>query len=117
MLPEGEYFKLLERAGLPTPELGMPPLPKQLSGGGYPAMEYARASIARDIVRTRRRLGLSQAELARRAGMLPAALNRTERAKVSPSVSTVEKLDQALRAAERAAHQQSKTHSMRRSKV
>ncbi len=103
MLPEGEYLKLLDRAGLPTPELGLPPLPKKLPGGGYPALEYARASIARDIVRTRRRLGLSQAELARRAGLLPAALNRIERAKVDPSVSTVEKIDRALRAVEKQA--------------
>lgn len=103
MLPESEYLNLLDRAGLATPELGLPPLPKKMPGGGYPALEYARASIAREIVRTRRRLGLSQAELARRAGMLPSALNRIERARIDPGISTVEKIDQALRAAEKQA--------------
>lgn len=101
LLTESDYFKLCERAGLPTPELGLPPLPKELPGGGYPALEYARASIARDIVRTRRRLGLSQADLARRAGLPAPTLCRIESGKVDPAVSTVEKIDRALRAVEK----------------
>ena len=83
----------------------MPGLPKKLPGGGYPALEYLRANLARDIVQARRDLGLSQAELARRAGMLPAALNRIERGRVDPGVSTVERIDRALKAAERRASQ------------
>ena len=101
LLEEGHYFKLLEKAGLPTPELRLPSMPEKLPSGNYPALEYARASLARDIIRTRRRLGLSQAELARRAGMAPEVLNRIERAKTNPSVAVVEKIDRALRAAEK----------------
>ncbi len=105
VLPEPEYLKLLKLSGLGTSDSDMPGLPKKLPGGGYPALEYLRANLARDIVQARRDLGLSQAELARRAGMLPAALNRIERGRVDPGVSTVERIDRALKAAERRASQ------------
>jgi ribosome-binding protein aMBF1 (putative translation factor) len=101
LLPEAEYLKLLERAGSPTPELHMPPMPAKLPSGNYPAREYLRASIAREIIRTRRRLGLSQAELARRAGLAISHLNRLERAMGNPTASTMAKIDAALKAAER----------------
>lgn len=101
-------MKLLDLAGLPTPELGLPPLPKELPGGGFPALEYARASLARDIVRQRRRLGLTQRELARRAGLPAPSLNRIETGKVDPAVSTVEKIDRALKSAERDAQRAGK---------
>ncbi|MCL5770284.1 MAG: helix-turn-helix domain-containing protein [Planctomycetes bacterium] len=103
LLPETEYLKLLVRAGSPTPELHMPPMPAKLPSGNYPAREYLRASIAREIIRTRRRLGLSQAELARRAGLAIAHLNRLERAKGNPTAATVAKIDAALKAAEKEA--------------
>lgn len=99
VLPETEYFKLLERAGSPTPELHMPPRPTRLPSGNYPARDYLRASIAREIIRTRRRLRLSQAELARRAGLALAHLNCLERAKGNPTAATVAKIDVALKAA------------------
>jgi transcriptional regulator with XRE-family HTH domain len=68
--------------------------------GNYPALEYVAASLARDIISARRRVGLSQAELARRAGIRVETLNRIERMKDPPSVRTVEKIDRALKAAE-----------------
>ncbi|MGC9258591.1 MAG: helix-turn-helix transcriptional regulator [Phycisphaerae bacterium] len=106
-LPERAYLKLLERAGESvsgnTDEQGLPPLPKELPGGGYPALEYAKASLARDIIRTRRRLGLSQAELARRAGIPVETVNRIERAKLNTTVYMVEKIDAVLRAGEKEA--------------
>ena len=105
-LPERQYLKLLERAGESVPghaeEQGLPPLPKELPDGGYPALEYAKASMARDIVRTCRRLGLSQVELARRAGIPVETLNRIERAKLNTTVYMVEKIDAVLRAGEKA---------------
>jgi ribosome-binding protein aMBF1 (putative translation factor) len=103
LLPEAEYLKLLEQAGRPAPELQMPLVPAKLPSGNYPAREYLRASIAREIIRVRRRLGLSQAELARRAGMAIAHLNRLERAKGNPTAATVAKIDAALKVAEKAA--------------
>ncbi|MHB1767701.1 MAG: hypothetical protein ACYCUV_07595, partial [Phycisphaerae bacterium] len=67
-LSERDYLSLVERANMAVPEVAMPPLPRLGADGNYPALEYARASLARKIIRDRRRLGLSQAELARRAG-------------------------------------------------
>ena len=68
--------------------------------GNYPAREYMLASIARDIIRHRRRVGLTQVELARRAGIRPETLCRVESGKYSPTIGTVEKIDRALREAE-----------------
>lgn len=94
ILGEGDYKRLLQKA-----DLWEPLLPEPNAQGNYPAREYMLASIARDILRHRRRLGLTQVELARRAGIRPETLNRIEHAKHSPSVATVEKIDRALREA------------------
>lgn len=91
----------VQKSGLAAnTQAGMPKLPATGPDGNYPALEYAQASLARDIIGTRRRLGLSQAELARRAGIPPESLNRVERAKTNPTIKTVDKIDRALRAAE-----------------
>ncbi len=95
IVPEGEYRRLREAAEGTAPEL-----PAADARGSYPAVETMRALLARDILRHRRALGLSQAELARRAGIRPETLNRLEQGKHSPSIPTVDKIDRALRAAE-----------------
>jgi ribosome-binding protein aMBF1 (putative translation factor) len=95
VLDESEYERLRRKA-----DEWEPPLPEPLPDGNYPALEYMLASLARDILRARRKLGLSQVELARRAGIRPETLNRIERAERSPSVTTIEKIDRALTAAE-----------------
>jgi DNA-binding XRE family transcriptional regulator len=95
IVPEGEYRRLREAAEGTAPEL-----PPADARGYYPAVETMRALLARDILRQRRALGLSQAELARRAGIRPETLNRLEQGKHSPSVPTVDKIDRAIRAAE-----------------
>ena len=102
-IPERDYKELMRRAKLAMPDGDMPRLPALGADGNYPALEYARASLARDIISARRRLGLSQVELARRAGIPPESLNRLERAKTNPTIKTVDKIDRALTAAERAA--------------
>ncbi len=95
VLEVAEYDRLREKA-----DEWEPLLPEPDAKGNYPAREYMLASIARDIIRHRRRAGLTQVELARRAGIRPESLNRIEQGKVSPSVATVEKIDKALREAE-----------------
>ncbi|HJT78556.1 MAG TPA: helix-turn-helix transcriptional regulator [Gemmataceae bacterium] len=95
LLEEGEYERLRAKA-----DEWEPLLPEPDADGNYPAVAYARASLARKIVRQRRRLGLTQVELARRAGIRPETLNRVEQGKHTPTVATVEKIDRALREAE-----------------
>ena len=95
-LPETEYLRLLGEA----PEPAMPPTDER---GDYPAVEAARVILARKLIRSRRALGWSQAELARRAGVRVETLNRLEQGKHRASVATVDKLDRALREGEAAA--------------
>ena len=90
ILPEAEFARLL---GEPME----PELPAALSDGSYPAVETARILLARDLIRSRRALGWSQAELARRAGVRVETLDRLERGTHSPNVTTVDKLDRALK--------------------
>ena len=97
ILAEREYDRLLGKA-----DEWEPLLPERNADGNYPALEYARVSLALKIIRDRRRLGLTQIELARRAGIRPETLNRIEQGKTSPSVATVDKIDRALKKAEQA---------------
>jgi DNA-binding XRE family transcriptional regulator len=100
-LAERDYLKLVRQARMNVTVEDMPSLPVKGPDGNYPALEHARAALARDIISTRRRLGLSQVELARRAGIPPESLNRVERARTNPTIKTVEKIDRALKAAEK----------------
>ncbi len=95
ILPESEYLRLLG---------GAPELPATDAQGNYPAVEAARVILARKLIRSRSALGWSQAELARRAEVRVETLNRIEQGKHSASVSTIDKLDRALKAGEAAAN-------------
>jgi DNA-binding XRE family transcriptional regulator len=77
----------------------MPSLPTADAGGTFPAVEYARASIARDIVRERVKLGLSQREFATLARVRVETLCRIETGKHTASTATIAKLDRALKQA------------------
>ena len=94
MLPESEYERLRQKA-----DEWEPALPEPDAEGLYPALESLAVLQARDILRARRKLGLSQAELARRAGIRPETLNRIEQGKNKPSVPTIAKIDRALKKA------------------
>lgn len=84
---------------LSSGKVPMPTLPAADELGHMDAVAFARVTIARGIVRDRTAAGLSQAELARRARIDPATLNRIERAKVTPDEATVRKIDRAITAA------------------
>ena len=77
----------------------MPPVPEPDADGNYPAVEYARASLARSIIQDRIEAGLSQRELAERAGIRPETLCRIETGRHTASVPTIEKIDRALKRA------------------
>ncbi|MGW8257308.1 MAG: helix-turn-helix transcriptional regulator [Thermoguttaceae bacterium] len=93
VLPRDEYERIstLAKAG------ELPPLPQPDAEGNYPAVEYARASLARKLIRDRVAAGLSQRELATKAGIRVETLCRIENGKHTPSVPTVEKLDRVLK--------------------
>jgi len=93
LLAEAAFEELLRRA-----DLWEPPLPEADADGNRPADAFAAVSLARDILRARRELGLSQAELARRAGIRPETLNRIEKGRNRPSVPTIAKIDRVLSA-------------------
>jgi ribosome-binding protein aMBF1 (putative translation factor) len=78
-------------------ESQLPSLPPADDQGNRPALEYIRSSIARDIIKERRALGLSQQRLADLAGIRQETLSRLESGRHSPTVRTVEKIDLALR--------------------
>lgn len=77
----------------------LPPLPQADADGNVPAVAYARASLARKIVRDRVTAGLNQKELAQRAGIRVETLCRIETGKPTPSVPTIDRIDRALQAA------------------
>jgi len=76
-----------------------PPFPASNSRGNYPAIATTDALIAQGLVRDRQAAGLTQTELARRAGIRVETLNRAERGAVIPDVRTLRKIERALQAA------------------
>ena len=95
-----DFDRLVSAAGFRQSQL--PPLPAADKDGNRPAMEYARISLARKIILARRALNWSQSELASRAGLRVETINRIERGKNTPDISTLRKIDKALTAGERA---------------
>ena len=97
LIEQNEYDQLRAAAGMS--EVGLPPFPTPDSEGNVPAFEYARASLARKIVLARKAQGLTQGELAKRAGVRIETVNRIENGKHTPDVATIDKLQRALDAA------------------
>ncbi|MCD4728376.1 MAG: helix-turn-helix domain-containing protein [Pirellulales bacterium] len=94
-LPRDEYDRLTTLAKAAE----LPELPKPDAAGNYPAVEYARASLARKIIRDRVAVGLTQRALAKLAGISVEHLCRIETGKHVPSISTIDKIDRALKQA------------------
>jgi DNA-binding XRE family transcriptional regulator len=63
---------------------------------GRPAAAFILASIAREIVADRKSAGLTQQELAKRAGIRQETLSRIESGKHPPTMKTLKKIDRAL---------------------
>jgi DNA-binding XRE family transcriptional regulator len=91
---ESVFYDLCERAGI---EVNRQDVEQESAGA---ALGVDRASLAEKLIRRRRAAGLSQAELARRAGVRPETLNRIERGRTTPDFATVRKLVVAINAAE-----------------
>ena len=95
ILTRKAFDDLMEKAGI------LPPVPAADADGFRPATETADALIARKIISRRIRAGLTQAELARRAGVRMETISRLESAKHIPRRETIIRIDTALKAAER----------------
>jgi DNA-binding XRE family transcriptional regulator len=106
MLSRTEYERLLTKAGEPIPQTG-PALPKPDSQGNFPAVEFLRASIARELVRRRTSAGLSQSALGELADVNQETISRIETARVSPSERVMQRIEAALRRQEAAIARQS----------
>jgi DNA-binding XRE family transcriptional regulator len=100
VLERGEYDRLRALDRDPN-DAGLPPWPPANSKGNRPALEFMRVSIARDIIKERTALGLTQVQLAKLAGIRQETLCRLETGKQAPNVRTVDKIDQALKRAAR----------------
>ena len=88
-------FELLcQKAGI---QIESPSAGEEASSAGF---DLDQPSLAQKLVRRRQAGGLSQADLARRAGVRPETLNRIERGRVTPDFATIRKLVVAMNAAE-----------------
>ncbi|HEX7380104.1 MAG TPA: helix-turn-helix transcriptional regulator [Pirellulales bacterium] len=101
LLPEAEYDRLCSKAAetVPVTDDDLPPLPKPDKQGRFPAVEYARVSLARDIIRDRRAAGLTQQELATLAGTRQETISRIESGTYTTSHKTIDNIDRALKKA------------------
>jgi len=106
-----EYERLAKLAKVAE----MPGIPQADEEGNYPAVEYARASIARDVVRQRVALGLNQRNLARLARVRVETLCRIETGKHTASTATLAKLARALERAGKEGTERKRAPKRRRS--
>jgi predicted transcriptional regulator len=79
----------------------LPPLPKPDKHGRFPALQYARMSLARDLIRDRKGAGLSQQQLADLAGVRQETLSRIETGKHTAAPRTIDKIMHAMEAERR----------------
>lgn len=103
LLEEAEYDRLCREAGVAaeTADDELPALPKPDKNGRFPALQYARISLARDLIRQRKALGLSQQHLADLAGIRQETLSRIETGKHTASEKTVDKIMRVVEASQR----------------
>jgi DNA-binding XRE family transcriptional regulator len=91
----GTRFVLIPEAELAAIE--GPDFPPIAEDGTCEALPFIRASIARDIICERQELGLTQAQLAKLAGIRQETLSRLESGKHKPNVRTVERIEATLK--------------------
>jgi ribosome-binding protein aMBF1 (putative translation factor) len=101
LIEEAEYERLCARAGesVPLNDEDLPALPKPDKQGRFPAVEYVRVSLARDIIRDRRAAGLTQQELADLAKTRQETISRIESGKYTASVKLIDRIDAVLQSA------------------
>ena len=103
LLEEAEYERLCREAHRATelPDEDLPPLPEPDKNGRFPALEYARVALARDLIRARKGAGLSQQRLADLAGIRQETVSRLEAGKHTANPRTVDKIMATIEAQRR----------------
>ena len=103
VLPEMEYDRLCREAGEAASfvDEDFPPLPKPDKNGRIPALEFARISLARDLIRNRKSIGLTQQRLADLAGIRQETLSRIENGKHTANPQTIDKIMRVIEAQKR----------------
>jgi DNA-binding XRE family transcriptional regulator len=97
IVPAATLAAVCRKAGIAAvPEEGAEPSPLEMAG----PEEFSGVDMARRIADRRKRSGLTQAELAKRAGVRIETVNRIERGHVTPDFGTIRKLVQAMLEAE-----------------
>lgn len=96
VIPHEEHQRLVGLA-----KVAEMPAPSPDAKGSLAAVNFARATIGRDILRRRVLVGVSQRELARRAGIRFESLCKIERGKATASSPTIVRIESALQRLER----------------
>lgn len=77
--------------------VSLPPLPPIDKDGTCDAIEFARATIARKIIRMRQDANLTQQQLAKLAGVRQETISRLESGKHTATIQVLEKIEKALK--------------------
>lgn len=103
ILPEEELLRMARRAKIACRPA--PPLPRR-DDPRPKVEEWDGRQLARRLADRRRRAGLTQGDLARRAGVRTETVNRIERLKCTPDFKTIRRLMTALHEVERSSGQE-----------
>ena len=95
IIAKTDWDQFAARVGIGD-EGALPSLPQSDADGNVDAIAYARASIARDLIKERQAVGLSQLELARLSGVRQETISRIETGKHTVTRCTISKIDGAL---------------------
>jgi DNA-binding XRE family transcriptional regulator len=93
LVPRKDWEKIVHR--LPGTKTERLPIPPAYPDGTY-GIEHVRLSLANKISARRKSAGLTQAQLARMAGIRVETISRLENGQHMPGVQTFEKIERAL---------------------